>query len=138
MTSWSIDFDDVSNGFKPTIPEEDADYINDLIEEAEVELGVVLGDVAKWVGEDEVRGKRVRVVLKRMVRRVLRNPSGYLSETEGDYSYTRLAQEGLLGDVAVTVKDRRTLGVRRRYSIGTIHVGLPASSPRNQSAGPHR
>lgn len=137
--NWEIGFNEVALGVKPAIPDEDQDYIHELIDEAEVELAVVLGDISAWVGYNQTRADRVRTVLKRMVRRVLRNPSGFVSETDGDYSYTRAASEGLLGDVAVTRQDRRTLGLRTGIKPGSIRVGLPADSPRNMTTHPrHR
>lgn len=133
---WDIGFNEVALGVKPTIPNEDVEYIHELIDEAVVELGVVIGDIDAWVGHNTTRADRVRTVLKRMVRRVLRNPSGFVSETDGDYSYTRAASEGLLGDIAVTKKDRRTLGLRTTIRPGSIRVGLPADSPRNMTTHP--
>lgn len=135
-----IEFSDVAKGHKPAIPDEDKDYVYELIDEAVVELEVVVGDLDRWIAAaktDALRAKRetkVKTVLKRMVRRVLRNPEGYLSESDGDYSYSRARDDGQLGDVVVTAKDRRTLGLGGSIRPGTIRVGLPADSPRNQTS----
>lgn len=135
-----IEFSDVAQGHKPAIPDEDKDYVYELIKEAVVELEVVVGDLGQWIAAAktpearERRETRVKTVLKRMVRRVLRNPEGYLSESDGDYSYSRARDEGQLGDIVVTGRDRRTLGLGGGIRPGSIRVGLPADSPRNQTS----
>lgn len=126
-----VEFEDIRKGFKPAIPDEDQDYIYELLEEANVELENVVGDLARWIAENPKREARARVVLKRMVRRVLRNPDGYVGESDGNYSYTRAARDGMLGDVELTRKDRRTLGLSTAIKPGSIRVGLPMDSPRN-------
>lgn len=65
----------------------------------------------------------VNLVVCNMLLRVLRNPSGYRTETEGDYSYavdTAIASGRLLLDRT----DRELLG--QRYTAGTIPVADPA------------
>lgn len=130
-----IDVDDVQLGFKPTIPEEDEPYVTELIEEAEITLESRIGDLDRWVNADPKKLKRVRLVLKHMIRRLLISPDGLLSETDGDYTYTRARELVGTGAVRVIQDDLRLLGIARGRA-RSIRVGLPDWSPRNQPRYP--
>jgi hypothetical protein len=135
-------FDIVANGYKPAVPTSDTEFVEDAIDEAEMILESKLGDLTAWIdrGATEViRGKRKRKlqrVVTRMVRRVMRNPSGFASETDGDYSYARPSALAS-GEIYVGPAEWSLLGVATR-TFGTIRVGLPQDSPRNMHGHLHR
>lgn len=59
-----------------------------------------------------------------VVMRVVRNPSGMASESEGGYSYNT-SRTVASGDFWLTDRDRRTLnGSRTRLGVGTVSIGL--------------
>jgi hypothetical protein len=128
-------FDIVAHGYKPAVPASDTAFIEDAIDEAEMILEARLGDLEAWIAlatapaERDRRRRRLQRVVTRMVRRVMRNPSGMASETDGDYSYARAS--GLAsGEVYVAASEWKLLGVRNK-GFKTIRVGLPQDSPRN-------
>jgi hypothetical protein len=67
----------------------------------------------------------VKDVIVEMVLRVLRNPSGFRSETDGDYSYSRDTQVAS-GRLVVTDEDLETLGYgsSSTYSTPGTDTGL--------------
>ncbi|GAA3509992.1 hypothetical protein GCM10022234_00180 [Aeromicrobium panaciterrae] len=134
------EFDQVRNGFKPAVPDSDEEYVTDLIEEAELELARRRGDLRTWIdagtSQDirDDREHRIVVVVRRAVRRVLKNPSGYASETDGDYSYTR-SRSAASGEISITSKDWQLLGVSNGIKAGTIRSKLSRTSPRYPDQG---
>lgn len=128
-------FDDVALGAKPPIPSTDEPTVDEYIDEAETILSVRLGDLDAWIAVDPVREARLKTVVKRMVRRVLKNPDGFESESEGDYSYTR-SRALRSGEIYVSAADWRILGIKIRRP-RSIRLGLPADSPRNMNGRPY-
>lgn len=62
-------------------------------------------------------------VIARVVMRIVRNPEGYVSETEGTYTYQLRAATGS-GVLQVTDDDLIDLtGAKARMTRGTLHVG---------------
>lgn len=127
-------FEVVTKGYKPAVPDSDREFVEDAIDEAELILESRLGDLATWIAVDpDKRTRRVQRVVTRMVRRVMRNPSGFASETDGDYSYARPSALAS-GEIYVGAAEWRLLGVRNK-GFKTIRVGLPQDSPRNMPHG---
>lgn len=113
-----VDTRTVLTGFDGTIDQNDPaqlQRVEDTIVEAELVLERRLGDLTAWAAGDPtgLRERALRQVVKRVVRRVLRNPDGMTSETEGDYSY-RLDPRVASGSVWVTDDDWTLLGVAPR------------------------
>jgi hypothetical protein len=115
--------DEVTFGYVGDVP--DVEVILDKIREVELILARRLGDLTVWAGDDPLRGEAVRTVVKRAVRRVLSNPMGARSVTEGmgpfSHSYT-LDPRASSGTLWVTTDDWQLLGVGQRKP-GTIRLG---------------
>ncbi|MCU1675340.1 MAG: putative 14 [Frankiales bacterium] len=75
--------------------------------DARIASGTLSADVAEMVAV-------------RMVLRFLRNPEGFKTESDGDYSYTR-DDTATSGELELTASDRRALGLGGG-KVGTIHV----------------
>lgn len=135
-------FDIVAHGYKPAVPDSDTDFVTDAIAEAEMLLEVRLGDLEAWIAaagdssQQAKRRRRLTRVVTRMVRRVMRNPDGFTSESAGDYSYAR-AGALASGEIYAGKAEWSLLGVRTQ-GFGTIRVGLPQDSPRNMPYGHRR
>lgn len=133
-------FNDVRDGFKPAVPDSDEQWVDDLIEEAELEIAGRRGNLLEWIaaGADQAerddRTNRIVVVVRRAVRRVLRNPSGLASETDGDYSYTR-TRSNASGEIFISAKDWRLIRVSSGMAAGTIRTTIAPSSPRYPDQG---
>lgn len=112
--------------FDPEDPTRGLPWLQDQIDEAELILERRLGDLAAWADADAtgLRARAVQRVVTRMVRRVMRNPEGMTSETEGDYSY-RLDPRVASGSVWVTDDDWVLLGVAPRRA-GSIRLATGA------------
>lgn len=130
-------FEVVSKGYKPAVPDSDRDFVEDAIDEAELILETRLGDLTAWIAVDsEKRTRRLQRVVTRMVRRVMKNPDGFSSETAGDYSYAR-AGALASGEVYVGASEWKLLGFKTQ-GFKTIRLGLPKDSPRNMHGHAHR
>lgn len=128
------EYDDVEVGYESSIPSDKQTWVEDKIDEAELILEARLGDLSAWIaaGDAEARVKQIKMVVARMVRRVLRNPSGYAGESDGDYSYNRGKQSDP-GDVVATRRDWSLLGLSRSRAPRSFRAYLPPDSPRNMT-----
>jgi len=132
-------FDIVAKGYKPAVPSSDTDFVEDAIDEAEMILESKIGDLEAWIArgatdaERDKRRRKLQRVVTRMVRRVMKNPDGFTSETAGDYSYAR-AGALASGQIYVGIAEWNLLGIRSK-GFKTIRVGLPQDSPRNMPHG---
>lgn len=124
-------FADVEDFAKRDIPASDQTWVERKIDEAEAILETYIGDLADWIDVDPAkRTPKVVLVVCRMVDRVIKNPDGYNTETDGDYSYGR---SGALasGEVYASRADLRILGIGLRRRFGSVRLHLPSESPRN-------
>lgn len=128
-------FADVDEFVKRDIPASDQTWVEAKIDEAESLLETYVGDLDDWIAANPTkRESRIIKVVCRMVDRVIKNPDGLSTETDGDYAYGRPV--GLAsGEVYATRTDLRLLGLSRRRKFGTMRAYLPSDSPRNQSRG---
>lgn len=132
-------FDIVTKGYKPAVPDSDQDFVEDAIDEAEMLLEARLGDLESWIASAptpearQKRRRRLQRVVTRIVRRVMKNPDGFTSESAGDYSYAR-AGALASGQIYVALTEWNLLGVKGR-GFKSIRVGLPKDSPRNMPYG---
>lgn len=131
-------FDDIVGLAQPTRPilPEDAAWIGGQIFEAETLLETRRGDLDTWVenhtNPDKAR-KIVVMVVNRMIQRVVKNPDGLFTETDGNYSYGRDKSLGS-GEVYASPRDWAFLGCGNFRTPRTVRLNLPGWSPRNMSA----
>lgn len=121
---FTVSVDDITTGYEGTVTETQIPWVQELIEEAELVLESRLGNLAAWAGTD-LRSRSLALVVKRMVRRVLRNPAGERSDTEsiGPYSQSSTLDPRVsAGSIWATDDDWALLGVSSR-KVGTIKVG---------------
>jgi hypothetical protein len=124
--------EDVQKRFdRPMTLEEEA-LATQLLDDAETRIRVRVRDLDARVADPEYL-KLVVLVEANAVLRVLRNPEGYRSEADGDYSYSRLlaVASGLL---EILDADWLLLGVRR----GAFTVAPVIGTPRCGPLWPHR
>lgn len=130
-------FADVQKAQKRSVPTEDKAWIEDLIAKAEAILSLRRGDVEDWVAEQnsDKRRQAVKHAVTNMVTRVLKNPDGYTTEADGDYSYGR-DKSLASGQLYATTTDLQLLGLRTgRGRAKSIRLYLPSDSPRNMNVG---
>lgn len=134
------DYPHVKDGYESPILDSQKAWVERKINEAELELSSRIGNLATWVAKqrdpDDAMA-RVKTVVSRMVHRVLRNPSGYDTETDGEYSYSRRRSSHEPGEVVATSRDWRLLGFgQAARGPRSFRMGLPADSPRNMGGRP--
>lgn len=135
-------FEVVTKGYKPPVPSSDQEFVEDAIDEAELLLSNRLGDLQEWIDAAPtpalavMRKKRLTRAVTRSVRRVMRNPDGFTSESAGDYSYARAGALSS-GEVYIGAAEWKMLGFKAR-GFKTIRLGLPQDSPRNVHHTNHR
>lgn len=108
----------------PLFPDADGEVVTWWIDKAELRLATA---VAQRGFDLEVLASRspslVADVVQNAVVRVLRNPEGYRSETEGDYSYTVNPMDSA-GSIWFPDADLDVL-CPRPLAFGTIGLALP-------------
>ncbi len=119
MGTW-VTVQDVELEWNQEIPSDSVPHVNALIDKAERLVLETVPDVAARLTAGQLSLLTLGDVVGAMVLRVLRNPSGYRSETAGDYSYQADPQVGS-GRLARTEQERRRLlgrlGSGRAYSM---------------------
>jgi hypothetical protein len=127
--------DDIQAGFEETIPVEREEYVETKIAEAETRLRRRLGDLQAWIDAGDTAAARadrldsLRIVVRNAVTRVLRNPKGFRSESEGNYNY-QVDARTQSGTIWISEDDWALLGLGKRR-VGSHRLGLPSWSPRN-------
>jgi hypothetical protein len=129
-------FNDVKNARKRPIPDEDQAWVETKIREAEAILALKRGDLEDWADEKDSDKRRanIKIAVTRMVMRVVKNPDGFTTEADGDYSYGR-DKASASGEVYASAADLQLIGIKTsRGRAKTIRLTLPADSPRNMVA----
>jgi hypothetical protein len=118
--------DDVVARFRPLTPEEEA-LAATLLDDAETRIRFRVRDLDSRVADPEYH-KLVVLVEVGAVLRVLRNPEGYRSESDGDYSYT-LSVQVASGLLDILDGEWRLLGVFRGAFTIAPTIGAPRCGP---------
>lgn len=101
--------DDVRGAWERPIPSSREPYVQGRLNAAHRLLRGKAPGLDARVASGVLDRDLVKDVIVEMVLRVLRNPSGFRSETDGDYSYSRDTQVAS-GRLVVTDDDLETLG----------------------------
>lgn len=115
---------DVQNRLGRPLTDDEQTQVPTLLADTEILLKARISDLDDKVADDDGYLDIVKMVEARAVRRLLRNPDGYTSETDGDYTYQinyRLAS----GDLDVTDQEWALLGVGAGISL----INLKARTP---------
>lgn len=132
-----VQFSDIVALAQPTRPilPSDQSWIEGKIFEAEVLLATRRGDLQTWIDAGPT-GKRKPIliaVVNRMIQRVVKNPDGLFTESDGNYSYGRDKSLGS-GEVRANEDDWAMLGMGSNRRLTSYRMGLPSWSPRNASS----
>lgn len=124
------DVQDVADRYEGEIPASRHDWVATLVDDAEQVLDSEIPTLDARVADGRVTVAAVRRVVCTMVLAVVRNPSGYLSQTAGEFSYSFQASGGRSGNpggrLVVSAADRRALLGSPRA--GTLPMADPALS----------
>lgn len=124
MAEVYAEFEDVRDAWNRPLPEARREYVERKLGEAHrllrspsnapgLDLRVTSGQLDRELVGD---------IIVRMVIRVLRNPEGYRTESDGDYSYGRESGSSS-GEVTVTDKDLEDLGFSSTTTYATPGPG---------------
>lgn len=91
------------------------------LEDAEDKIRTRIPDLDERVDQGIVSINTVVRVTADAVIRLVRNPDGYISETDGNYTY-QLSFDGGGSDLTITPAEWRDLGIRR--GIRVVHTAL--------------
>lgn len=97
-----------------------------LLEDVERRLAARVPDLAARIVDGRTSLANVRLVVVEAALRVLRNPSGFRSETTGDYSY-QVNEQVASGLVLFPADDLLLLGIRSgRRQVGSMQMTVPS------------
>lgn len=91
------------------------------LQDAEDKIRVRIPDLDERVDRGEISQNTVIRVTADAVIRLVRNPDGYISETDGNYTY-QLSYDGGGSDLTITPAEWRDLGIRK--GIRVLHPSL--------------
>ncbi|BBC53821.1 putative portal protein [Mycobacterium phage PP] len=104
---------DVENRWVRELSEEETTLVSTRLDDAERMLKRRVGDLQAKITSGDLDEADVKQVEAEMVLRLLRNPEGFTSETDGQYTYM-LHQQLASGKLEVTDDEWEALGIRRR------------------------
>lgn len=118
---------DVLDRYEGTAPEE---KVQRHLDDAETLLPAKVPRLAERVAGGDLDPELVRLVLVWAVLRYLRNPQGFASESDGDYSYSRGAAGAAIGGRVTFLADELSMLREARDTTaigwGTVRTVLPA------------
>lgn len=97
-----------------------------LLADTEILIKARISDLADKV-EDNDYLAIVKMVESNVVRRLIRNPDGYTSETDGDYTY-QINYKLASGDLQITDQEWSLLGVTSGISLINLKARTPFES----------
>lgn len=114
---------DVSARLGRPLTTEEATQVNALLEDVEIQIKDRIPDLADKV-EDAGYLAKVIMVEANTVKRVVRNPDGYIGETDGNYSY-QVNWRLNTGDLEITAKDWELLGISAGVGVLDVRPKTP-------------
>lgn len=111
--------EDVQTRLGRKLTEQEAELAGALIADAEAMLRARIPDLDQRVAESETYAQLVRMVIANAVVRVLKNPGGYRTETDGDYSYA-IDTRAAAGFLTFLDDELSQLGARGAFNIDTV------------------
>lgn len=91
------------------------------LQDAEDMIRGRIPDLDERIDQGLLSANTVVRVISDAVIRLVRNPDGYISETDGNYTY-QLSFDGGGSDLTITPNEWRDLGLRNKVRV--LHVGL--------------
>jgi hypothetical protein len=130
--------EDVRSAWNRPVPESRVPYVQDKLDRAHRLLRRRAPGLDARVAGGQLAPEDVGDVIVRMVIRVLRNPEGYRTETDGDYSYGRDTRSAS-GELTVTDEDLEELGYGKSstYAVSSTDTVL-ATAWRRDPCPPRR
>ena len=117
--------DDVELRWGRTPSDEESAVIETRLEDVERMIYRRLPDLDQWIADGDVSLADVIQVESEVVLRLVRNPEGYLSESDGNYSY-QMQRELASGRLTILPEEWEMLGYRRnRMSILIANPVMP-------------
>lgn len=112
-------FEDLQTRYHRQIDPEDRPLIETRLGDAEVKIRIKLPDLDLRMSEEPMLERVVIQICCDAVIRLIKNPDGYIQETDGGYNYSRQLdlEEGRL---TVTREEWESLGIRKKISV--IHM----------------
>lgn len=112
-------FEDVQNRFHRELEPEDRRLIETRLHDAEIKIRRKIQDLDFQLAEDPLLEDTVVRICAEAVLRLIRNPDGYVQETDGDYTYMR-QQRLEEGKLTITAEEWADLGISKKISV--IHM----------------
>lgn len=101
-----------------------------LLEDIELDIKQRIPDLDDRIDNGDLDGAIVVRVEASAVKRVIQNPEGYTSETDGDYTY-QLNYQLASGELKLTEKEWSLLGINSELFL--IHLKVPTPFERRRA-----
>lgn len=112
-------FEDVEARFYRPLTKEERPLVEARLQDAENKIRARIRDLDQRILDDPALEQIVITVCCDAVIRLVRNPEGYIQETDGNYTYM-LAQASTDGKLTILPEEWIDLGIRR--GVGVVHV----------------
>lgn len=120
-------FEDVQNRFHRDIDPEDRRLIETRLRDAETKIRSKIQDLDYQIAQNPALEEIVIRVCADAVIRLIRNPEGFVQETDGGYTYMR-GQYLEDGKLTITREEWADLGIKKKISV--IHMAPQRGRPR--------
>lgn len=112
-------FEDVQNRFHREIEPEDRRLIETRLLDAENKIRIRIQDLDYQMDQEPLLRDTVVRICAEAVLRLIRNPDGYVQESDGNYTYM-MQQRLEEGKLTITHDEWADLGIRKKVSV--IHM----------------
>lgn len=120
---------DVQDRFFREFTDEERTLVESRLKDAENKIRIKIPDLDQKILENPLLEHVVVTVCCDAVIRLVRNPEGYIQETDGNYTYM-LSQESASGRLTILPEEWADLGIRRK--VGVMHIAPKFPSELNQ------
>ena len=115
---------DVQDRLGRPLTDDEKTQAETLLDDVELEIRARIPDLDEKITAGDLDESVVIRVEASAVRRVIKNPDGYTSETDGDYTY-QINYQLASGELEITDKEWGLLGVNRGMFLINLKVPTP-------------
>jgi len=112
-------FEDVQDRYYRELTPEDRRLVETRLKDAEEKIRLTIQDLDYQIEQNPALADTVIRVTSDAVIRLIQNPEGYTSESDGNYSY-ELQRDLARGKLSITDEEWADLGIRKKITV--IHM----------------
>lgn len=124
------DASDIEQRLGRVLDESEQQIVETRLDDAEELIFFRIPDLAQKIADGKIRERLVVMVEAEAVMRLIKNPEGFTSETDGNYTY-QISARVASGRLTIEDDEWKLLGVRSSVGMVQTKIRTPGSYKRN-------